>query len=114
MMAVDTGLRRNQSFLRNVVEVVNFTPEPTTEDEVGHSSFMAGVRRRLSPQTGRPRDSDRRALDPRIGAQDPGCRPIGSMSGCSGSLLPQSLLGIPATTARDPCHHCLGSPFPSL
>ena len=40
---MDTGLRRNQSFLRNVVDVIDFTPEHNKEDLVGHSSFMAGV-----------------------------------------------------------------------
>eukprot|EP00966_Prymnesium_polylepis_P060051 1392917-Prymnesium_polylepis.1 len=40
---MDTGLRKNQSFLRHVVDVIDFTPERNKEDLVGHSSFMAGV-----------------------------------------------------------------------
>ncbi|KAL1520424.1 hypothetical protein AB1Y20_022008 [Prymnesium parvum] len=40
---MDTGLRGNQTFVRNVEDVVDFTQEHITDDRVGHSSFMAGV-----------------------------------------------------------------------
>jgi len=39
----DTGISPSQDFIRNLKEAVDFTPEKTTTDAVGHSSFMAGV-----------------------------------------------------------------------
>ena len=39
----DTGLGDAHSFAPNVVEIINFTDEPTTDDTVGHSTFMTGT-----------------------------------------------------------------------
>lgn len=39
----DTGLPPVHGYVRNVAAAVNFCEEATTEDRVGHSSFMAGV-----------------------------------------------------------------------
>ena len=39
----DTGLPPEHRYVRNVADAVNFCEEQTTEDRVGHSSFMAGV-----------------------------------------------------------------------
>lgn len=39
----DTGLPPVHGYVRNVAAAVNFCDEATTEDRVGHSSFMAGV-----------------------------------------------------------------------
>ena len=40
---IDTGLPPVHGYVRNVAAAVNFCEEATTEDLVGHSSFMAGV-----------------------------------------------------------------------
>lgn len=39
----DTGLNAQHSFVSNVVEIVNFTGEESSEDIVGHSTFMTGT-----------------------------------------------------------------------
>ena len=39
----DTGLNADHPFAANVVEIVNFTGEQTTDDLVGHSTFMCGT-----------------------------------------------------------------------
>ena len=39
----DTGLPPEHGYVRHVAGAVNFCDEQTTEDRVGHSSFMAGV-----------------------------------------------------------------------
>lgn len=39
----DTGLNREHDFASHVVEIVNFTNEPTNDDRVGHSTFMTGT-----------------------------------------------------------------------
>lgn len=39
----DTGLRANHPHFRNVVEIKNWTDEDTTEDGLGHGTFVTGV-----------------------------------------------------------------------
>lgn len=39
----DTGLRANHPHFKNVVEITNWTDEGTTEDGLGHGTFVTGV-----------------------------------------------------------------------
>ena len=39
----DTGLRREHPHFRNVVDITNWTDEDTTEDGLGHGTFVAGI-----------------------------------------------------------------------
>lgn len=38
----DTGLRKNHPHFRNVIDITNWTDEDTTEDGLGHGTFVAG------------------------------------------------------------------------
>jgi membrane-bound transcription factor site-1 protease len=39
----DTGLRKDHPHFRNVRDPTNWTDEPTTDDGLGHGTFVAGV-----------------------------------------------------------------------
>lgn len=39
----DTGLRNNHPHFRNVAEITNWTDEGTSDDGIGHGTFVAGV-----------------------------------------------------------------------
>lgn len=39
----DTGLRKNHPHFRNVIDITNWTDEDTTEDGLGHGTFVAGM-----------------------------------------------------------------------
>ena len=40
----DTGLRRGHSHFKNVIDITNWTDEDSTEDGLGHGTFVAGMR----------------------------------------------------------------------
>lgn len=39
----DTGLRANHPHFKNVVDITNWTDEQTSDDSLGHGTFVAGV-----------------------------------------------------------------------
>lgn len=39
----DTGLRKGHSHFRNVIDITNWTDEDSTEDGLGHGTFVAGL-----------------------------------------------------------------------
>jgi hypothetical protein len=44
----DTGLRRGHSHFRNVIDITNWTDEDSTEDGLGHGTFVAGLHQALT------------------------------------------------------------------
>ncbi len=39
----DTGIDREHSHFKNLIDVINFTEEPSASDKIGHGTFVAGL-----------------------------------------------------------------------
>lgn len=45
----DTGLRASHPHFKNIVDITNWTNEQTTDDQLGHGTFVAGVLKYFNP-----------------------------------------------------------------